>query len=58
MSITPIGGVTPAAAHVPAAQPKPETVEVPGAADHDGDVDGAARAQAPTGATFGVNVKA
>ena len=58
MSITPVGGVTTAAAHAPAAQPKPETAEVPGAADHDGDVDGGARAQAPAGAAFGVNVKA
>jgi hypothetical protein len=58
MSITPIGGVTPAAAHLLAAQAKPEAAEVPGAADHDGDIDGASRAQAPTGATFGVNVKA
>jgi hypothetical protein len=58
MSITPIGGVTPAASHITAAQAKPETAEVSGAADHDGDTDGSARAQAPAGAKFGVNVKA
>lgn len=43
MSISPIAGV----GHAAPTTPRPEAAEVPGAADHDGDGDDAARAAAP-----------
>jgi hypothetical protein len=65
MSINAVGGVSPVPSHAaPASVAKPESAEVKGAPDHDGDADDSAAhapAQAATGssATPGhVNVKA
>lgn len=58
MSISPVGGASPVQTHVPvASQAKPESREVPGAADRDGDSDNHA-AQAPVAPRGTVNVKA
>ncbi len=64
MSIGPIGGVSPAQSHVVSGNVnKPESNEVPGAPDHDGDSDDgvakAAASKASSAATPGrVNVTA
>ena len=47
MSIHAIGAVSPQAAFAPLSSPaKPESAEVPGAADHDGDSDDSGKAAA------------
>ncbi len=65
MSITPVGGAAPAQSHaVPTPPAKPETAEVPGAPDHDGDSDNGAahaltQAASPAKITPGqINLKA
>jgi hypothetical protein len=61
MSITPVGSIGSAQAFAPASSVKPESAEIPGAPDHDGDSDDAAKAQsvATTRSTLGsLNVKA
>ncbi len=64
MSISPIGGVSPVQSHVASGNvSKPESNEVPGAPDHDGDSDNAgtkvAAAKASSAAASGhVNVRA